>query len=385
MAIELTTGFAGGALTKTTAVTGISGAASASICCWYYADSFATSSNFVLRLTGAGAADTMCQLYTFTDGSFNWSSDDGTFESLIQQPVVLAQWHHYCVTYTQTSITAYYDGVSIGSASHTFGSRASQIQIVIGKTQGKVQDVLVYSDALTGSDVLEIKRARPPRRMANLVAWYPLWSGARTADYGPDSLTLTETGTINDSLTSAPAPWRGPIQSSALRVYYSQFSSATGGSNRAGAGVAQIVTPAVGAVTRAGAAAASGGKANGGSNRAGTAQAQATARGGVTRDGQAVLGVVATGGSNRAGFAAAQTQATGGVTRAGAASAQAQATGGSIRAGSALAGAAATGGVVRGGSAAADTPATGPALGNRQDTADRRWLGGIGARRNLRR
>lgn len=219
MAIELTTGFAGGALTKTTAVTGISGAASASICCWYYADSFATASNFVLRLTGAGAADTMCQLYTFTDGSFNWSSDDGTFENLIQQPVVLAQWHHYCVTYTQTSITAYYDGASIGSASHTFGSRASQIQIVIGKTQGKVQDVLVYSDALTGSDILEIKRARPPRRMANLVAWYPLWSGARTADYGPDSLTLTETGTINDSLTSAPAPWRGPIQSAALRVF----------------------------------------------------------------------------------------------------------------------------------------------------------------------
>lgn len=39
------------------------------------------------------------------------------------------------------------------------------------------------------------------------------------------------------------------------------------------------------------------------------------------------------------------------------------------------------------GDAAASSSAGGggPALGNRQDTADRRWLGGIGARRNLRR
>jgi hypothetical protein len=242
VAIELTTGFAGSALTKTTAVTGISGAASASVCCWYYADSFSTASNFVLRLTGPGAADTMCQLYTFTDGSFNWSSDDGVFENLIQQPVVLGEWHHYAVTYTQTSITAYYDGVSIGSSAHTFGSRASQTQIVVGRCQGKVQDVVVYSDALSGSDVLELYRARPPRRMIDLVAWYPLWSGARTIDYGPAHLTLTETGTINDSLTSAPAPWRGPVQSSALRVFAGiNAATASGLTQTTGAAVAQLV------------------------------------------------------------------------------------------------------------------------------------------------
>lgn len=350
MAIELTTGFAGGALTKTTAVTGISGAASASICCWYYADSFATASNFVLRLTGPGAADTMCQLYTFTDGSFNWSSDDGVFENLIQQAVVLGQWHHYAVTYTQTGITAYYDGVAIGSAAHTFGARASQTQIVVGRCQGKVQDVLVYADALSGSDILEIYRARPPRRMTDLVAWYPLWSGARTIDYGPNSLTFTETGTINDSLTSAPAPWRGPVQNSALRVFAGiNAATATGLTRTTGAASAGLTA----AQTAAGLAQTTGAATPGLSTLAvGTTQTTGAA---VAQFSKALTaaGLTQTSG-NAAVSSVAQTAA--GLTQ--------------------------TSGVANGASSAA---ATGPPLGGRQSVSSRRWLGATKSRRAARR
>lgn len=238
MAIDLNAGF-NTALSKTTSVTGVSGAASASIACWYYCVSFATSSNFVVRLTGPGGADTMAQLYTFTDGSFNWSSDDGTFENAKQQAVVVNQWHHYAVVYTQTTVTAYYDGVSIGSVSHTFGARASQTQIVLGPCQGYIQDVQVYSDVLTGNDILGLFRARPTRTVSTLIGWYPCFAGSRTTDFGPNSWNLTESGSPADAPKSAPAPWRGPINK-ALRVFLGINAATAAGLTQATGAAANI-------------------------------------------------------------------------------------------------------------------------------------------------
>lgn len=386
MAIDLLTNFST-ALTKTTAVTGVSGASSATISCWYYATSVAGGFDPVLRLAGAGATDTMCQLYTFSDSSFNWSSDDGTFENAVRQTVVLNQWHHYALVYTQTGITAYYDGVSIGSASHTFGSRASQIQIVLGPCQGYVQDAVVYSAALTAVEVAALFGKRTPSRTTNLLGWYPCFADSRTKDYGPNKWDLSETGTITGAPVDAPAAWSGPGRLNVLRQATTTLIDGTGASSVSASGTLSVATALVGSgqvsVSASGTLNTGALTGTGQVSVSGSGALSATAA--LTGAGNSSVSASGTVGQGRAvdGTGASLVSATGTVSR----QLQLVGSGDCAVAGSAAVSVAyaltGTGQVsVSGAASFAGAPG---ATGTDEQPVDRRWIATLGSRRRVRR
>jgi hypothetical protein len=387
----------------------------------------------------SGDAATIVEVYRFNGTStFNVANATGAYGST-------TAWVHIGATYDGTTIRTYVNGVASGtvaSAASLLATGVADKITLCGPFSGDICDVVMYRRALSAQEMNEIAISRLPiNRRTDLSGWWPMTDPTSLTLAGIDystignHCTLQASGANNPSAThlGVPVPYFASSNRLILPQGVVNVATAAGLTNTTGSAAAgeSISQTAAGLTNTTGAAAAGESIAQtaaGLTNTTGTAATvlvyPSIAAGLTQTKGDATnievfpsiaAGLTQTTGAASgaatgafAATAAGLTQTTGAAAASELVSLTAagstQTTGAantvlvypSIAAGltqtkgdAAVSGystiAAGLTNVTGDATASSSAGPTGPALGNRQDTADRRWLGGIGARRNLRR
>jgi hypothetical protein len=118
-------------------------------------------------------------------------------------------WVHVAVKWASNVLTAYVNGVNIGTAAAAITTPLTLNYLECGFSDSVLSDVCYYAAALTDAEVSELYAQRQPKRRANLFAYYPCFFGSRTADFSGQGNTATENGTLTDPAITPPVQWTG--------------------------------------------------------------------------------------------------------------------------------------------------------------------------------
>jgi len=145
------------------------GTASRSLCGWGKTDTVAIGWRWIAAYGSPGTGLAMFIGMTGTD-LYGGGYGDDVFKANFWEPDV---WHHICLTYDGTVARLYADGVEVASLPKSWNlalSRAHigrQVNDAAEFWDGAVDDVRVYSKALTPAEVTQAMRGDP------LLAWNP--------------------------------------------------------------------------------------------------------------------------------------------------------------------------------------------------------------------
>lgn len=223
-------GFAGGSYFSTTSVPAGLNLNTAALTCsiWSFTTSTTNTNVFgsnscYLAVTGSVNVP---GVGGFRDhvGCESWDGDNnywvgcyaGDYTQLVEyniQAVPTNAWVHYAMTWSGTSIQGYINGVATGGPQGgTVATANAWARIVVGGFIGDAQDAVVYNRVLTATEILNLSRARDPRRISTsgLVGYWPLFGSDPTLDLSGNGRTLTATGTPTTTTRNAPVGWGGP-------------------------------------------------------------------------------------------------------------------------------------------------------------------------------
>lgn len=132
------------------------------------------------RYSGANTVDFVPrQFLKFTVDSFEWHQNGNGNDNLVIPSLSINEWHHYAIVKTGTNLSFYRDGVlntsrtlneTMGTAAHPFfiggapGSAGSNEFF-----QGYIDDVRLYDNALTPSEVAALAVPEPSAAALSLV------------------------------------------------------------------------------------------------------------------------------------------------------------------------------------------------------------------------
>ena len=100
---------------------------------------------------------------------------------------VLGQWHHFAVTRSSNTYTFYADGISLGTAVSTVPTPDATGPLTIGQAEGlgyfdgRLDEIQIYNNALSGSEVCAAWCRPRTHRSGGLVAARRVWLGGSTA------------------------------------------------------------------------------------------------------------------------------------------------------------------------------------------------------------
>lgn len=161
---------------------------------------------------GLGGADVA--IFT-VNGNLVFFSAGSPFYS---QAIATGGWSHVALTRDGTTQRAFVNAAQVGSAAYSSTDPFSYADIgSFGDNTNTLQDVMLFSVALSTSDLAMLYRVRFPLvKRASLYAWWPLFADSATRDWTGHGHTLSGSG---DSVGTvhAPAPWGAALQQRALR------------------------------------------------------------------------------------------------------------------------------------------------------------------------
>jgi len=206
-------------------------------------------------------------------------------------------WYHFALVFTGTALDVYINGAfAYTTAATTSAGAATLSYIRIGspaaagvEAKETIQDVVLYTAALTAGQIAGLAAQRLPTVAANLAAQYPLFpSGIGTSlnDYSGNARTLASVGTAVANGSNEPAvPWAFVSANGLARA---SGDAAVSGS---GAPAASGLARATGAASTTGAASPAASGLSRASGVAAAAGSAAPAASGLARTtGTAVLG-----------------------------------------------------------------------------------------------
>ncbi len=143
----------------------------------------ALQGGLVTRSTGGGWADERLVLALNTyrgEPKLQWAVADGTAYQCGVLPLPSVDtWSHLAMTFDGRSLRFYQDGVAVGSAHQTVKPRVAGVPLLIGKCQGLgeqffrglIDEVRIYSRALSEMEILAQYKAEAKRRGKNVAAF----------------------------------------------------------------------------------------------------------------------------------------------------------------------------------------------------------------------
>lgn len=152
-----------------------------------------------------------CILYGDINGSssFNMTLGMGAGSLFLQEnnfaysfsgPNTLNAWSHLALTYDGTNLRSYINGVLSNTGAFSAAGRADWQVFAIGNLGGgstidtTVQDVMVYTSALTGAQVQAVMTTQQPPAGVSTWAWWPLAASNPTLDQSGNGHTLNRAG-----------------------------------------------------------------------------------------------------------------------------------------------------------------------------------------------
>lgn len=121
-----------------------------------------------------------------------------------------AVWTHVAMTYDgAVGLTAYINGVNVGTAGIIAGARGNWGDLQVGPGAGEFQDACFYTVALTPEQIVQLYRNRLPGARTGLRHHLPCFPGTanRILDYSGNALNFANAPAPTDALTWPQAGW----------------------------------------------------------------------------------------------------------------------------------------------------------------------------------
>jgi concanavalin A-like lectin/glucanase superfamily protein len=115
--------------------------------------------------------------------------------------VAVNEWHHYCMTWDGSTITAYTDGVSSTTVACTLTGRVNWTTLTTGRFSGQGENAVIFSRALTASEVFDLFCNRKPRDFTSILVYWPIYDNV--------SNLVDRSGNGNDATASGGSATAG--------------------------------------------------------------------------------------------------------------------------------------------------------------------------------
>lgn len=201
----------------TDAITNAPGAASAlSVSGWYYASAFGQVHQPLSM--GTNDFDFLFVIEVNTGGAVRAyvnKSSTGQAHDTASTALSTGTWTHLAATWDGSTVRMYVNGVEAANVAGTITAQQAisylECMYVNGGTNvTTMQDVTMWSAALSADEIMGLYRERMPRRRANLVTNWPMFPvSGNQADLSGNANNGIQNGTVPNGTVDAPAVWSG--------------------------------------------------------------------------------------------------------------------------------------------------------------------------------
>lgn len=174
------------------------------LACRVYTADITTANQQPIILDGTGGCTTVIQLDTGTTPPawlmFLTNNAVTAFPGVTgPSNVTINTWYHLCLTYDGTTITAYVNGVSVGTNAPGALTRTGNWLNWVSPSAwiGSMQDVVGYNVALNAAEVLQLASNRKPGHRTGILVDVPMLTltGAEV-NYAGTGVNLVQAGTV---------------------------------------------------------------------------------------------------------------------------------------------------------------------------------------------